>query len=114
MPHLTGHAVVISGGSVHFLDVKLSENIGGAIFITDGALWMQRCSLISNSATRGAALFVKGGTVAVEETEFSDNVASESGGALYIENGRVSISNRTLLRRNSAPRGAGAWLLKAC
>ena len=109
----SGHAVVISGGSVHFLDVKLSENIGGAIFITDGALWMQRCSLISNSATRGAALFVKGGTVAVEETEFSDNVASESGGALYIENGRVSISNRTLLRRNSAPRGAGASIFSS-
>ena len=104
----SGHAVIVAGGSVLLLNVLLRENSGGAVSVVAGVLHMRQCSLLSNSAARGAALYVGGGTVTVEETAILDNAASESGGGLFVSGGRVIISNRTLLQRNTAPRGAGA------
>ena len=100
-----GRSLLIAGGEARLTEVLMRDNADGAIAISDGTLRVDNCSLISNAAARGAAMLVIGGVVTMTESYLFDNQASESGGALYVEAGDVTIGNRTFFERNVAPGG---------
>ena len=60
-----------------------------------------------NSATKGGAMLVTGGDVRIADSVLESNVASESGGALFVAGGHVVLGNQTSLRGNTAPKSNG-------
>ena len=92
-----GRALTISGGEAQLEDVVLQGTRGGALHLIGGVLRMLRCSLLDNEAVDGGALLVSGGEAFVSATHFSRNNATQTGGAICVENGTLVISNGTLL-----------------
>ena len=50
---------------------------------------------------------VTGGEVRIAGSVLESNEASEFGGALFVEGGKVVLGNQTAMRGNDAPKGSG-------
>ena len=95
-----GAVLVQNGGTAEIFQGAFNDNEathdGGAIAITDATLVDVRDgSWENNRATRGGAVSVvdAGGTVTVrlKRGDFTDNLATESGGAVYATNGELTL-----------------------
>ena len=112
------------GDTINFNDNKTNES-GGAIYNnTTGSLTMLgdgQFVFESNTAKNGGAIYNAGIMSLSGKYEFSNNTASESGGAIYNESGNVTISGTRDSSGNASiifdsnrangwdnPRGAGA------
>ena len=111
---LRARAIAVTGGVVELSDVRFQGLIaGGAVGMSAGQLRMRGCALHGNAAARGAGVYVRGGRAVIEASYFAYNEASESGGALCVDAGDVSLGNQTLLEHNVAPRGTGASIFSS-
>ena len=102
-----GRALTMSGGETQLEDVVLQGTRGGALHLIGGVLRMLRCSLLDNEAVDGGALLVSGGEAFVSATHFSRNNATQTGGAICVENGTLVVGNGTLLESNTCAREGG-------
>jgi CSLREA domain-containing protein len=101
------------------VNLNKSHGIGGGAIETTGTLSMSNCVLDGNAAEtdnplgiagpgQGGALLVIAGTGTIDTTKFSNNVAGNSGGAIY--NGRntnLTISNSQFLTNSALGQAAG-------
>ena len=92
----------------------MGGGFGGAIRVTGGALQVQRTSAQSlfdgNHADIGGAISFAGTTLNIDQTTFSNNSATLSGGALEMTQGAVTIQNTTIGPNNNAKLGGGFYL----
>ncbi len=105
--------LVLSGGNLTLRNIHLTRGnigLGGAIYNDTGASTTLRNVAITNSQAEGAngkggALYVEGGVVTVEDSEFSSNQAT-SGGAVYLLDGSTTIRRTHLSNNTGADGGA--------
>ena len=84
------------------------ERLGGAIFMTGGALTVSTCTLSGSSADKGGAIYLSGGSVAtITSSTLSDNVAT-FGGAIHTLGASDAVTIRSsTLSANNAQAGGG-------
>jgi predicted outer membrane repeat protein len=110
-------------GSLELHDTTVSSNTaagdGGGIyvgFLGTGvgapAVTIVGCTFNDNIASRGGALVRNGGTVAIANSTFSHNTASNtgtSGGAIHAASGAVTLSNATVTLNVGGGQGGGIY-----
>ncbi|NOZ39392.1 MAG: hypothetical protein GXP24_04100 [Planctomycetes bacterium] len=82
---------------------------GGAILNYEDLTLNRSYLLGSSAALNGGSLFVQSGNVTIDSSTFSENIASNNGGGIYVDvgAGTVEIVNSTLSANESSNRGAG-------
>lgn len=111
------------GGAVYLADGTVAMNggcilgslayQGGAVYLGNGEVKLLDGTIgkedSSNEATKGAGVYVAGGTLTVDGGSIAHNVADEGAGA-YLENGTLKVSGGRLLGNIAKVDGAGAYL----
>ena len=108
--------LVLSGGNLTLRNIHLTRGkfgLGGAIYSDTGASTTLVNVAVTSSEgdganNKGGALYVEGGVVTVEDSEFSGNKAV-NGGAVYVLDGSVTI-RRTHLSNNTGTDGAAIFV----
>lgn len=111
--HVTAQEFVLDGVTV----MDGQADFGGGVYV-DGdtrAVVVQESSFLANSATRGGAMFIgspaesEARVVSFDHSEIWSNVASEAGGAIYMDDGGMdAVFQHTNSMLNTAPEG-GAY-----
>lgn len=117
-------AFTMSGGVIRDSDVKdpeykhIQQN-GGAVYMEDGEFAMTGGTIRDCSAEYGGAVYIKKGTASATPPSFkmsggtiSNCIATDDGGAVYLEDGSVEISNTAAVRACSASGSGGAVCVK--
>ena len=118
-------AVTNSGceaGKATLENTALEENsavtCGGAIYLASGSeLTVNKVSFEKNSANRGGAVYVSGGTATFTDSEFVANNAvsgttTARGGAIFAQSGTITATGVSF-RENTAVSNAGAIVLNS-
>ena len=114
----------MSGGVIRDSNVKdptykhIQQN-GGAVYMEDGEFTMTGGTIRDCSAEFGGAVYIKKGTASANPPSFKMSggeiakcVASNDGGAVYLEDGSVAVSNNAIVRDCSASGSGGAICVK--
>jgi hypothetical protein len=92
---------------VRFEDNEASHNGGAAGFTLDGTGTFESCAFTGNRAVMGGAIYMEDGSVAVSNSLFRDNVATQTGGAIEAAaDAALSIELTDFLRNDAAGDGA--------
>ena len=86
-----------------------NRTIGGALWIENAYAKISDCRLKGNSAELGGALYSYSTTVELERSVVWDNEAGGVGGALFVENGYLSLNASTAVYNNEAGNGGGMF-----
>lgn len=109
-----GGGVYQQGGALLVDQSAIATNFaeyGGGLYQIGGSSTLSSSSVYDNSATEnGGGLFLKGGEVdlKVVNSTFSQNV-SQLGGAIYLQNGSVKLSNATIAENDAIVEGGGLY-----
>jgi predicted outer membrane repeat protein len=89
-----GAVYCTDGASVEFAECLLDENSGGAICVSSpsSSLVLTGCTLVHNTASRGAGLSVRAETATISNCTFFGNSAEEGAG-IYVSNCFPTTSN---------------------
>jgi predicted outer membrane repeat protein len=95
--------------------------VGGAIYIDGsggGQLVIRRSRFTGNVATRTAGaihtyLYAGGTAMTIEDTTFENNRAEQNGGAIYHQQGGLTIARSTFAGNTTRGQGGAIWLLQA-
>ncbi|MEU2620593.1 hypothetical protein ABZ642_21085 [Streptomyces sp. NPDC007157] len=106
-----GGILVDSGGRLTLTGVDVIDNTslnsGGGVAVSAGATAVVRRGWLAfNNAANGAGLY-SGGTLSVDDSEFSRNHARAVGGALYQDAGNAFVHASLVRRNTSAVSGGG-------
>ncbi|MCI5779849.1 MAG: hypothetical protein MR051_08590 [Lentisphaeria bacterium] len=85
-----------------------SSGQGGALFFykyADVNYRIEGLKFIDNSSTRGGAVVLEGGTLAVVDCVFSGNTCNGLGGAIYRDDGILTVSGSTFTGNTSSENG---------
>ena len=91
-----------------------NEGKGGGIYVNNATLSLKNCSLDSNNANNGAGIYVDtNGIINIyENTSFTGNNATDSGGAIYnagiVNMSAGTIGGNTTTSKNTAGNSGGA------
>lgn len=115
---LGGGAVNLTAGvQAYFKDVIFTENTstesyGGAIYMPNGNLEIDKASFSNNSsAAAGGAIYMTGGSVAVcNDITATSNAATTAGGFLYGSNTQLKLYNSTVQNNTAQSNGGGIAL----
>ena len=66
---------------------------GGAILAVHGNLYVNKCEFIDNIATECGGAIFSIGKLTIKDSTFTGNSAKDTGGAVYITKGHLSITN---------------------
>jgi len=114
--HLTGGRLRIQGGGEWPEDVYLSARSGSAdrIFEASGegtVLELSNVTLYSADIIGdGGAVRVDGADLLVEDTIFLDNATSDSGAAIWIQDGALTLRNSQLQYSDAGEDGGAVWV----
>ncbi|MCP3902716.1 MAG: hypothetical protein GY715_03690, partial [Planctomycetes bacterium] len=85
---------------------------GGAIWIGDSVVVIERCCLLNGAAVRGAGVFASAADLEIVECHFTDNATEATtisgGAAVYAVGGAVTILGGTLTGNDASSAGGGA------
>ena len=81
-----------------------SADLGGAIYLEDGNLYMATINTINCTATNGGCIYTNnGGNISMSNSDFSQCFASNgNGGAMYIDNESFNIDMFVRIENNNA------------
>ena len=96
----------VNGGRLTLRNVTLTEGYageayGGAIRLLNGAeVSIESSTLSDNKATHGGAIATSSSSakLSVEDSNFTDNIAEESAGAIYANGGTVNITDSSFVK----------------
>ncbi len=98
--------LAVSGCTISNNGNSTTQTIGGGIYTLDYAASITNSTISGNKSQYGAGVFEDGsGSLVISGTTLSSNIASQSGGAGYID-GTLYIDNSTIAS-NQATYGAG-------
>ena len=107
----TDRPISLHGGMLRVRQTVISGIEHGGVLVTGGTLILSDTRIHRCRSDRGAALRVVEGVVTLIRTLLEENVATESGGAVEVEqDGRLILSSQSHLRGNSAPEGASIMI----
>ena len=119
VPSFTMSGGVIRDSDVEDPDYKHIQQNGGAVYMEDGVFTMTDGTIRDCSAEYGGAVYIKKGTASATPPSFkmsggtiSNCIATGDGGAVYLEDGSVEISNTAAVRACSASGSGGAVCVK--
>ena len=110
---------IISADGIVVQDLSFDhaeDNYGAGLFIEGGQVDVLNCSFSNNEAGYGGALVAyDGGTVVIENSTFTENVATDDrddygGAAVYNYGGEITIINSRFVRNESAGVGGAVEL----
>jgi predicted outer membrane repeat protein len=114
--HLTGGGGAIYGGTVTVTNSTFSGNIGrgGAIYNNSGDLTVTDSTFSDNQSDSGGAIFNFGsGTVTVSNSAFTNNSATDNGGAISCEIysffGPITVSNSAFTNNSAGDHGGAIF-----
>ena len=96
--------LVVDGGSVFVINCTFAHNTKGAIIMNGGDLSIANTTFVGNLNDHGGALQQSGGTVAISLSNFTNNIATDAGGAIHVVTGNMTLTGAYLLN-NVASRG---------
>lgn len=105
--NLTLENITLAGGQV-----TGSSDDGGAIYVNGGTLALNNVTLTQNSSgDKGGAIYNNGGTVTISASSLTNNSADDDGGAIAnVNGGTVTIVNGTVIENNSTnDKGGGIY-----
>ena len=117
-----GGAIYVQKGSVSLAGGSLMEgneaSLGGAVLANKSGVDANDTSFIANNASNGGALCVLTAPLTVQTAGgangpgalFQGNTASSLGGAIYAQDGPVTIGDGTRLEGNKAVKGGGLYV----
>ncbi len=79
------YKATVSIVNTNFISNSAAGNIGGAILSSLGNLNVISSTFSNNSAYQGGAIFGSGTAVTITQSTFAGNVASDKGGAVFVE-----------------------------
>ena len=98
-------AVVVTGGECVVESGRFEHNVaaddvdGGAMRLLGGSVDLQGGTFAHNSGRNGGAVFVNGsGDVWLRAATFTDNIAAEKGGAMFVTHARATLANGSLVK----------------
>ncbi|MCI5778994.1 MAG: hypothetical protein MR051_04150 [Lentisphaeria bacterium] len=107
----TGGAIYLLNGALSISDAAFCSNTAD----NGGAIWSKQNIEIDNStfsgnaaAARGAALYLYENTAAITDSIFSGNSAATGGGAIYVNGGRITLSDSVVFADNRSGDDGGA------
>ena len=103
-------AIEMDGGFVLAERTRFEGYTNGAIRVRDGILTLVSGLLENNHALNGGALHVTGGSAHVANTLFRRNTAAERGGAAFVDGGRLTLTNETLILAQASANTTGTAL----
>jgi hypothetical protein len=105
-------AFELFGGSTTFGGCTFEENIGGAVFQTNGWTLFNQCTFRNHlhASLNGGVYSLTAGTANFFNCDFLDNTARENGGVVFQVGGR-SRFDTCKFYRNTASKGGGAVYL---
>ena len=107
----TRPALTVEGGA---FQANTADVNGGAFHITSTTTSLRFADFSHNVASNGAGLYASATTLSMSHTSMKLNTATESGGALYMDDGAsVLLCNQSALVRNAASDGGAFALLQA-
>ena len=86
--HITIGKFNMTGGKIYNHDV---EGNGGAVYIANGNAIIEGGTIQNCKATNGGAIYITGGNFTMESGIIRENSASNEGGALYVNDGDITI-----------------------
>lgn len=119
---MDGNNVSGNGGSVYIRDNKAAyfrnveishgnasgEYGGGGIYVHTANLEASELTISENQGKKGAALYMTGGRVVLNKAAFTENNASERGGAIYTTSGSELKIYDSAFTKNTSADNAGA------
>lgn len=106
-----GGVYVAEGSTATLTNVSFSANTapgGASIYNESTNLVVQNSTFVSNTGYRGAGIFNLGSVFILNST-FSHNYTIEDGGAIYNENGDLSLSDSLIFSNTAAYNGGGIY-----
>lgn len=79
------------------------ENSGGGLYIQGAAITVSRCTFANNRNDYGGAMYINVSPMTISDCVFMDNVATQNGGALYLQwNSNATVNNCVFANNASA------------
>ncbi|MBN1392522.1 MAG: PQQ-binding-like beta-propeller repeat protein, partial [Sedimentisphaerales bacterium] len=114
-----GGGIYINKGPVTINNCVITENssssYGGGIYLSlEGGLTISNCAITGNQASNGGGIYIKKGSVAINNCVITENFSSSNGGGIYAFNSSYPAGNLTISRGtiagNQASNGGGIYL----
>lgn len=105
-----GHQVTIEGFTIRG---GVTEDGGGGILCAGSGLELLDTAVVDNQAQRGGGLHATGCAVEVTGSLFEGNVATWTGGAVYLDGGTPAFRGCTIRNNSAAHEGGGFYLHKS-
>jgi hypothetical protein len=107
------HVVTVKNGTITGgkgdKDGRLNSYIGGGINAAEGGtVTLDGCTVTGNTATAGAGIFIKNGTLTTKNTDITANTAEVNGGGISAAGTTVTM-NGGKLDSNKAAHGGGIY-----
>ena len=89
-----GGAIYVAGNPEVYISnsefvCNASGQKGGAIVVKHGWFYMSSSSVYNNIAEKGSAIYADGGSVTIVDTVIADNISTESGEQLYVDESEI-------------------------
>jgi predicted outer membrane repeat protein len=84
----------------------VQDDWGGAIYVSNGSLTLNRVRFLNNRADNGGAVYITFGGLTVQDCEFVENFAAFAGGGIYADSAKATVRNSKFINNTTDARGA--------
>ncbi|MGN0094384.1 MAG: beta strand repeat-containing protein, partial [Methanobrevibacter sp.] len=107
--NFTGNGIAIySSGNLELYNGVLSNNLNGGMYVENNASIISS-EFVNNTALNGGAIWGNNSNIVVNNSIFTSNTASISGGAIYLEDSAAGL-NGNIINNCSSPVGNYIYL----
>ncbi len=101
-----GVAVSIDEAHAAVSDCTFQNNASTALDLYDSAVSINGCEFVGNTASSGAAIFSRYGSLLIAASQFSENESAEEGGAVNIFRSAANVRDSEFINNNAENGGA--------
>ena len=83
----------------------VQDDWGGAVYVSNGSLALNRVRFLNNRADSGGAVYITFGGLTVQDSEFLENYAAFQGGGIHADSAKTTIRNTQFVSNTTDARG---------